>query len=235
NLKSISAFTMGHTITVVTLFVFVSFVSSKAATLQNLDFESPPTNLTTNVTTSQLVLLDTRTNVIPVWYVTAGGNVSLPGNGHGMRLGPNGMINQTFKSDKDYTYDYVLTFTLAPSSMDCANNFTAVKVSGPTGLQVFSYKESVVTEIWQTYAYSIWSSEIRKGVTGIQIQSFVTGSRGNITCWPIVDTFIITSIETPRMYSGGLVVTWPKDLRRHSSWAAGTISEESRNSHGNTG
>ena len=118
------------------------------------------------------MLLDTRTNVIPgwsfngtVWYVTAGGNVSLPGNGHGMRLGPNGMINQTFKSDKDYAYDYVLTFTLAPSSMDCANNFTAVNVSGPTGSQVFSYKESVGTEMWQTYAFSIGSFE------SIQIQS----------------------------------------------------------------
>ncbi|GJX55483.1 hypothetical protein Tco_0285380, partial [Tanacetum coccineum] len=177
------------------------------ATLQNPDFESPPTNLTTNVTTSQFVLLDTRTNVIPgwsfngtVWYVTSGGNVSLPKNGHGMRLGPNGMINQTFKSNKGYTYDYVLTFTLAPSSMGCANNFTAVNVSGPTDSQVFSYKESVGTEMWQTYAFSIGNSEIRKGVMGIQIQSVVTGSRGNITCWPIVDTFIITSIEDPRWY-----------------------------------
>ena len=152
------------------------------------------------------MLLESRTNVIPgwsfngtVWYVTAGGNVSLPGNGHGMRLGPNGMINQTFKSNKDYAYDYVLTFTLAPSSMDCANNFTAVNVSGPTGSQVFSYKESVGTEMWQTYAFSIGSFEIRKG---IQIQSVVTGSRGNMTCWPIVDTFIIASIENPRMYYG---------------------------------
>ncbi|GKA63853.1 65-kDa microtubule-associated protein 8 [Tanacetum coccineum] len=158
--------------------------------------------------------LVSRTNVIPgwsfngtVWYVTAGGNVSLPGNGHGMRLGPNGMINQTFKSDKGYsTYDYVLTFTLAPSSMDCANNFTAVNVSGPTGSQVFSYKESVGTEMWQTYAFSIGNSKIRNGIMGIQIQSVVTGSRGNITCLPIVDTFIITSIENPRLYGDrGLV------------------------------
>ncbi|GJT52364.1 hypothetical protein Tco_0978521 [Tanacetum coccineum] len=212
---SISAFTMDrHTIIVVILFVFVSFVSSRAARLQNPDFESPPTNLTTNVTTSQFVLLDTRTNVIPgwsfngtVWYVTSGGNVSLPGNGHGMRLGPNGMINQSFKSDKgDSTYDYVITFTLAPSSMDCANNFTAVNVSGPTGSQVFSYKESVGTEMWQTYAFSIGNSKIRNGSMGIQIQSVVTGSRGNITCWPIVDTFIITSIENPRLYGDRGVV-----------------------------
>ena len=134
--------------------------------------------------------------------MTAGGNVSLPGNGHGIRLGPNGMINQTFKSDEDYAYDYVLTFTLSPSSMDCANNFTAVNVSGPTGSQVFSYKESVGTEMWQTYAFSIGNYEIRKDIMRIQIQSVVTGSRGNMTCWPIVDTFIITSIESPRMYSG---------------------------------
>ncbi|XP_071709341.1 protein DUF642 L-GALACTONO-1,4-LACTONE-RESPONSIVE GENE 2-like [Rutidosis leptorrhynchoides] len=174
--------------------------STQPIPLQNSGFETRPTNVTIN-TTSQFVLLNNKINVIPgwafngtVWYVTAGGNISLPGNGHGVQLGPNGMINQTFKSDG--SYDYVLTFTLAPSSIECANNFTAVNVSGPSSSKVFNFKESLEIEMWQTYAYSIWSAEIRHGVMGIQIQSVASSS----ACWPIVDTILVNGIETLRMY-----------------------------------
>nr|KAJ0184850.1 hypothetical protein LSAT_V11C900480520 [Lactuca sativa] len=156
----------------------------------NSSFESPPTNLTTN-STSQFILLDPKTNRIPgwsfndtVWYVTAGENVSLPGNGHGLQLGPNSMINQTFKQDGNY--DYVLTFTLAPSSPDCANS-TSVNVSGPTASEVFFFRESLGTEMWQTYAYSLWN---QRGLMSLQIQSTSTSNSNNITCWPIVDTIV---------------------------------------------
>nr|KAJ0185967.1 hypothetical protein LSAT_V11C900480540 [Lactuca sativa] len=145
-------------------------------TLENSGFESPPTNLTTN-STSQFILLDPKTNRIPgwsfngtVWYVTAGENVSLPGNGHGVQLGPNGMINQTFKQDGNYYY--VLTFTLAPSSPDCANS-TSVNVSGPTASEVFFFRESLGTEMWQTYAYSLWN---QMGLMSLQIQSTSTNN-----------------------------------------------------------
>ncbi|MFS8020455.1 hypothetical protein Hanom_Chr16g01415761 [Helianthus anomalus] len=168
-------------------------------TLENSGFESQPTNLTTN-STSQFVLLDTKTNVIPgwsfngtVWYVTAGGNISLPENGHGLQLGPNGVINQTFKTDGSYYY--TLTFTLAPSSMNCANNFTAVNVSGSDESKVFIYKESFGSEMWQTYAYSM-SREIQRGIMGIQFQS-VAGSND---CWPIIDTLLVNGIGSPRLY-----------------------------------
>nr|GFA15135.1 hypothetical protein [Tanacetum cinerariifolium] len=63
--------------------------------LQNSGFETRPTNLSTNAT-SEFVLLDRNINAISGWsyngtvrYVISGGNVSLPGNGHGMQLGPN--------------------------------------------------------------------------------------------------------------------------------------------------
>ncbi|KAJ0727284.1 hypothetical protein HanPI659440_Chr12g0480011 [Helianthus annuus] len=179
--------------------------------LQNPSFESPPTNLTTD-STSQSVLLDTKANVIPgwsfngtVWYVTAGAeNISLPGNGHGLQLGPTGMINQTFKTDG--SYDYVLTFTLAPSSINCANNLTAVNVSGPSRSEVFFFKESYGNQLWQTYGYSIGSNEIRRGIMGIQVQSVVNDRRDNMTCWPIVDTFLVNGIQNPRLYEdNGLV------------------------------
>ncbi|KAL7584961.1 protein DUF642 L-GALACTONO-1,4-LACTONE-RESPONSIVE GENE 2 [Lactuca sativa] len=186
------------------LLFLVSLVYSKV-TLENSGFESPPTNLTTN-STSQFILLDPKTNRIPgwsfngtVWYVTAGENVSLPGNGHGVQLGPNGMINQTFKQDGNYYY--VLTFTLAPSSPDCANS-TSVNVSGPTASEVFFFRESLGTEMWQTYAYSLWN---QMGLMSLQIQSTSTSNSNsnsnNITCWPIVDTILVTGIDSPWWYS----------------------------------
>ncbi|CAI9302539.1 unnamed protein product [Lactuca saligna] len=184
------------------LLFLVSLVYSKV-TLENSGFESPPTNLTTN-STSQFILLDTKTNRIPgwsfngtVWNVTADENVSLPENGHGVQLGPNGMINQTFKQDENY--DFILTFTLAPSSPDCANS-TSVNVSGPSASEVFFFRESLGTEMWQTYAYSLWN---QIGLMSLQIQSTSTSNNNsnNITCWPIVDTILVTGIESPRWYS----------------------------------
>nr|XP_043623578.1 uncharacterized protein LOC122595301 [Erigeron canadensis] len=201
---------MNLTILVVILFISATLVSSKesstqAIPLQNLGFETRPTNITANAT-SQFVLLDNKINVIPgwsfngtVWYVTAGGNISLPGNGHGLQLGPNGMINQTFKSDG--SYDYVLTFTLASSGIDCANNSTAVNVSGPGLSRVFFFKESLGNETWQTYAFSIGSNEIRNGLMGIRIQSVVSSNRSNIICWPIVDTLLVTGIQNLMWFS----------------------------------
>ncbi|PWA34955.1 hypothetical protein CTI12_AA614070 [Artemisia annua] len=197
-------------ILVITLFFLAMLVSSKV-TLQNPSFETPPTNLTTNAT-SQFMLLDSKINVIPgwsfkgtVWYVTSGGNISLPGNGHGLQLGPNGMINQTFKSYD--SYDCVLTFTIAPSSAECANNYTAVNVSAPGVSKVFFYDESLGTEMWQTYAFSVGGNEIKRGFFGVEIQSVVTTtSRSNVTCWPIIDALLVKAIRTQTWYSGNPIL-----------------------------
>ncbi|GJV70254.1 hypothetical protein Tco_1485763 [Tanacetum coccineum] len=196
---------MALTILVITLFFLAVLVSSKV-TLQNPSFETPPTNLTTNAT-SQFMLLDSKINVIPgwsykgtVWYVTSGGNISLPGNGHGLQLGPNGMINQTFKSYD--SYDCVLTFTIAPSSAECANNYTAVNVSAPGVSKVFFYDESLGTEMWQTYAFSVGGDEIKRGFFGVKIQSVVaTTSHSNVTCWPIVDALLVKAIGPQTWYT----------------------------------
>ncbi|PWA49728.1 hypothetical protein CTI12_AA457510 [Artemisia annua] len=177
----------------------------------NPSFETPPTNLKTNAT-SQFMLLDSEINVIPgwsfkvtVWYVTSGGNISLPGNGHGLQLGPNGMINQTFKSYD--TYDCVLTFTVAPSSGECANNYTAVNVSASGASKVFFYDESLGTEMWQTYAFSVGWVEIKRGFFGVKIQSVVTTtSHSNVTCWLIVDALLVKAIGPQTWYSGNPIL-----------------------------
>ncbi|KAF5779865.1 hypothetical protein HanXRQr2_Chr12g0564501 [Helianthus annuus] len=41
---------------------------------------------------------------------------------------------------------------------------------------------------------------------GIQVQSVVNDRRDNMTCWPIVDTFLVNGIQNPRLYEdNGLV------------------------------
>ncbi|PWA34956.1 hypothetical protein CTI12_AA614080 [Artemisia annua] len=202
---------MALAIHVVKLLFLVSLAYSNVAygivPLQNPSFESPPTNIRTNAS-SQFVLLNTLSNVIPgwsfqgtVWYVTGGNSVSLPGNGHGLQLGINGMISQTFRHDF-ISDDYVLTFTLAPSSLSCANSATAIRISGPSLSKVFTYKGSLGKETWQTYAYALWRNEVPTSSITLQIESVAASSRSNSACWPIIDDLLLTGINYPRIYTG---------------------------------
>ncbi|CAK9144300.1 unnamed protein product [Ilex paraguariensis] len=106
------------------------------------------------------LLLSAETNTFPgwsfngvVWYVTAGHNVSLPGNiGHGVQLGQGSKINQTFRANRNYM-DYVLTFTLARGGEDCSNtNSTAVNVSSPERSKVFFFERQYGREMWGNHA-----------------------------------------------------------------------------------
>ncbi|GJR61526.1 lysine--tRNA ligase [Tanacetum coccineum] len=201
--KRIIISTMAVMIVIILCFLSASLVSS-IVTLQNPSFELPPTNLGTNAT-SQFVLLDSDTSTIPgwsyqgtVWYVTAGKNVSLPGNGHGLQLGRDGAISQTFTYDG--SDDYVLTFTIAPSSPDCAKQAIAVSVSGPSVSKVFSYQASLAKETWQTYAYALWRNElIPTSALTVQIESVAAG---NSDCWPIVDDLLLTGVNYPKVSVG---------------------------------
>nr|GEY36246.1 lysine-tRNA ligase, class II [Tanacetum cinerariifolium] len=177
-----------------------SFYTGRIVTLQNPSFELPPSNLGTNAT-SQFVLLDSDTNTIPgwsyqgtVWYVTAGKDVSLPGNGHGLQLGLDGMISQTF------TYDGSDDYVLTPSSPDCAKQAIAVSVSGPSVSKVFSYQASLTNETWQTYAYALWRNElVPTSALNVQIESVAAG---NSACWPIVDDLLLTGVNYPKVSVG---------------------------------
>ncbi|PWA98827.1 hypothetical protein CTI12_AA011570 [Artemisia annua] len=201
---------MALTIVIILCFLSASLVSS-IVTLQNPSFELPPANLNTN-SASQFVLLNSDINTIPgwsyqgtVWYVTAGKNVSLPGDGHGLQLGPNGVISQTFSYDG--SDDYVLTFTIAPSSPDCAKQAIAVSVSGPSVSKVFSYQASLGKETWQTYAYALWRNElIPTSVLTVQIESVTARSTGNSACWPIVDDLLLSGINYPKVSVGNFIL-----------------------------
>ncbi|PWA49727.1 hypothetical protein CTI12_AA457500 [Artemisia annua] len=183
----------------VKLLFLVSLTSSQVASrpavvLAEQNYNSSPTNLIANES-SQFVLLDNKTNIIPgwsyqgtVWYVIAR-NSSLTGDGNSLQLGPSGMISYTFYCDVQFVY--FLTFTLAPSSPYCANNAIAVNVSDPRFSKVFFYKESLGKETWQNHAYSVSGYRY---VT-LQIQSVAASSHGNIACWPIIDNLLLTGID----------------------------------------
>ncbi|GJW06935.1 RNA-directed DNA polymerase, eukaryota [Tanacetum coccineum] len=89
-----------------------------------------------------------------------------------------------------------------PSSPSCANDATAINVSGPSLSKVFFYKQSLGKETWQTYAYAFWRNSIPLGGVTLQIQSAVSSSRSNSACWPIIDELLLSGIKYPRVYGG---------------------------------
>ncbi|KAG8365892.1 hypothetical protein BUALT_Bualt17G0019200 [Buddleja alternifolia] len=187
--------------------------------LQNPDFENPPTNVTVN-STSQFLLLNKSSNSIPgwsfngtVWYVTSGGNLSLPRNGLAVQLGENGKIRQTVRGIEDEYSDYILTFSLVVQNEYCANNRTAVNISvhdTRSSIQtskVFVLEKNLSRNLWASYGLFLGS--LGKGDSvNIEIKSttvIATNSvqnNNNVSCWPIVDAFRVKRNDSPRWYSG---------------------------------
>ncbi|XP_057494149.1 protein DUF642 L-GALACTONO-1,4-LACTONE-RESPONSIVE GENE 2-like [Actinidia eriantha] len=185
---------------------------SSADILQNPYFESPPTNITSNSSSALLLLTDA--NTIPGWsfsgtvrYVTSGHNISLSGNGHAVQLGPSGKINQTFRANGNYM-GYLLTFTLAPSNEECFNNSIAVNVSAPGRSKVFSLERRYGKEMWQSHACYLGSWDDVREPINLEIQRASFDKDSNLTCDPIVDTFLITRISAPRVYSDSMLVNY---------------------------
>ncbi|GKD69258.1 lysine--tRNA ligase, class II, partial [Tanacetum coccineum] len=87
-------------------------------------------------------------------------------------------------------------------SPSCANDATAINVSGPSLSKVFFYKQSLGKETWQTYAYAFWRNSIPLGGVTLQIQSAASSSRSNSACWPIIDELLLSGIKYPRVYGG---------------------------------
>ncbi|XVE84154.1 hypothetical protein DITRI_Ditri16bG0147100 [Diplodiscus trichospermus] len=176
------------------LFLFAAFAS--ADYLQNPSFESSPTNLTGNAS-APFVMLN-ENNTIPGWtfqgtvqYVTAGQTIALPDNGHGMQLGQDGKINQTFKADADFM-DYILTFTLAPGGQNCSANADIV-VSGPDNQGVFSFKQHYGQETWQSYAQYLGLGGQEEPIN-LVFESQAVESDDNSTCWPVIDSLLVKAV-----------------------------------------
>ncbi|KAK6930834.1 protein of unknown function DUF642, partial [Dillenia turbinata] len=186
-------------------FLAISF----ADLLQNSDFETPPTNITANSITPFVLL--TEANTIPGWsfngsvrYITSGPGISLPSNGHGIQLGQDGKINQTFRADKAVMH-YILTFTLAPGSTNCSNHSkTAVNVSADGRSKLFLLEGLYGKETWESHAYFLGQWGYEKKPFNLEIQSASTDNSSNL-CWPVVDTFLIATRDVPKFYDGNLL------------------------------
>ncbi|XVF57784.1 hypothetical protein PTKIN_Ptkin07bG0009900 [Pterospermum kingtungense] len=179
-------------------FFLVGFVS--ADYLQNPSFESPPNNLTGNSTSAPFVLLN-ENNTIPGWtfqgtveYVTAGQTIALPdNNGHGILLGQDGKLNQTFKADAEFM-NYILTFTLAPGGQNCSAN-ASVEVSGPDNQGVFSFKQHYGEETWQSYGLFLGLGGQEEPIN-LVFETQAIESDDNSTCWPVIGSLLVKSVET---------------------------------------
>ncbi|XP_073131161.1 protein BIIDXI-like [Henckelia pumila] len=209
---------MDHVFQSLLLFFMIYITLSNAADiLQNPDFEIAPMNISSVNATSQFLLLHNKENPIPgwwfdgtVWYVTPAANLSLPGNGHAIRLGENGRINQTFQGTDDYS-DYILTFTLAAQNENCFNNFTAVNVSvldpeyDDVRSRVFSLWMNSSRHLWISYGFHLGSWGSKKDSISLDIKSVAQSSDQNFTCWPVVDNFILKRNGMPRWYEGNQI------------------------------
>nr|DAD34261.1 TPA_asm: hypothetical protein HUJ06_004901 [Nelumbo nucifera] len=158
-------------------------------------------------------MLLTETNSIPGWtfegtvrYVMAGPNMSLPGNGHAIQLGPHGKISQTFRATKeDYDY-YVLTITLAPGlGQNCSISTTvAVNISVPGVSRLFTLEKRYGTETWESHSLHLggWGGRDDDELVNLVIRSQPTDWDSDNACGPVVDTFLLKRLGMPGSYGG---------------------------------
>ncbi|WCJ27468.1 hypothetical protein M5689_009210 [Euphorbia peplus] len=174
--------------------------SAFADLLQNSDFETPPSNLLEN-STSPFRQLNETSSAFPGWafqgtilYVTTNLTTSLPGNGHAIQLAQDGKINQSFVP-VDYLH-YLLTFTIAPGGQNCLVN-ASIGISAPDSHAIFEFKQNYGKETWQSYGVYLGSWEQQESVNLIiESQAVESDSDTNSTCWPLIDTLLLKSLET---------------------------------------
>lgn len=125
-----------------------------------------------------------------------------------MRLGEHGSINQTLRVTGD-VLDYVLSFTLTAQREDCVNNRTAVNVSVSGEYEerskVFSLERNLSRNLWESYGFYLGrmggGDFVNLQITNINVPQD-NNNNNNITCWPMVDTFIVKRNWLPRWYDG---------------------------------
>lgn len=163
-----------------------------------------------NTSSTTAFLLTSGANTVPgwsyngtVWYISSSPNYSLPGDGHGIKLGENGKINQTFRPNNDVLY-YVVSFTLAAENENCYNNSTAVNVSVPRMSKVFSLEsKSFSRKMWESHAFYLEPWGGIEDSINLEIKSVkIDAQPKNITCWPVVDTIVMQRYGPPIGYSG---------------------------------
>lgn len=119
-----------------------------------------------------------------MYYLTASG-----GGGHGVQLGQDGTINQTFAASADFA-DYLVTFAVASSGgASCSSNGSVV-ISAPDSQGVFPVGEQ--RAVYGQFLGSWGDGE----AIDLVISSETTESDTNATCWPAVDSIVLKSIAS---------------------------------------
>ncbi|KAJ7519102.1 hypothetical protein O6H91_20G022700 [Diphasiastrum complanatum] len=175
--------------------------------LQNGDFETGPANITTN--SGQEVPIVGQ-NALPGWklqgtvlYVSSGGNISLPNDGHGVELGLNGQISQVFSAEKPGS-PYALTFSIgqAGEKDEClASNLVNVTVSPYS--QLFQLNAQFTPESWDTYAWGFVAQDI---TLDLVFKSQPGEVDPNVTCGPVIDTVALKEFGTIESSKGNLLL-----------------------------
>lgn len=178
-------------------FIFLFLGASSADYLENPDFETPPTDLLGDVPAPFLQL--SQHNNIPGWsfqgtvlYVTASEDIALPDNGHGIQLGPDGKINQTFSSGYE-DMEYVLTFTLTSGGRHCSNH-GGVIVSALGSQGVFKLKHRYGKHPWQIYGHYLGFLREEEPIN-LVIESQNPDFDSDSTCWPVIDSITVKTIS----------------------------------------
>lgn len=145
-------------------------------------------------------------STIPGWtfegavqYVTAGAELSLPGNGHAILLQVDGKINQTFVASGEEV-EYLLTFALGRRNQSCSANASLV-VSAPDSSAQFSLTMKYGKEAWEVYGHQLGKWGGGESVN-LVIESQDIDEEDNSTCWPVVDALMLSSIGSVKQGNG---------------------------------
>ncbi|KAH9317469.1 hypothetical protein KI387_019238, partial [Taxus chinensis] len=172
----------------------ISSLNSAVLRTENGDFEAPPGKIRVNESNQRAVLFPS--NTLSGWefggvveYVKGGGNISLADNGHGIQLGEDGWISQSFRSEPDSLY--LLTFTFTAAETDCWWSPSYLILSVPPHSTAFYLQERYGHESWETHG---WGFRATTGKTNVKFSSQAQ-SYANIYCGPLLDAVYLKEQE----------------------------------------
>lgn len=126
--------------------------------------------------------------------MTSGADFSLPVDGHAIRLGQDGKINQTFTANGEQM-TYLITFTLAIGGQNCQSN-ASLLISAPDSSAEFSFTGNYSRQPWEVYGHKLGSWGEGEAVN-LVFESQAADSDPNSTCWPVIDDLLVNTIGSP--------------------------------------
>lgn len=124
-------------------------------------------------------------------------------NGHGIALGQDGKINQTFTTNGGEK-QYLLTFTLLRNvSGNCKANASVV-VSAPDSSAQFNLTLKYGKHPWEVYGHQIGRWGDGESVN-LVIESEDIDAEDDATCWPLIDGLSLITVG-PLLLGNGMSI-----------------------------